>query len=142
MRGFFERHARLLETGHGGADDVGQTPHRVGDDEQQRRVLRGIEKGKRAAVLGHRDIAKGEHKSRHRERQHGQRIKQPSAREVGADGDVGDGDAEQEVHDRGDARVFQAVDDRRHGEVVAERGVVVMERPGVRQHGLIPIARE
>ena len=142
LRGFFERDAGLLKARDGGAHDVRQAADGVGDDEQASGIFRGIEEGEGASILRHGDVAEGEDEAGHGEREHGHRVEDAASGKICADDDVGDGDAEDDVHDGGGARVFQAVDDGRDGEAVAERDVEMLRGPSRWKDGAIPLARE
>ena len=80
LGGLLEGDARLLETGRGRAHDVGEPADRVGDDEQHGRVAHRVDEREEAALLGHREVAEGQHDPGHGERQHRQEVEDAAGR--------------------------------------------------------------
>ena len=62
--------------------------------------------------------------------------------QAGAHDDVGDGDAEEDIQDHGEAGVFEAVLDGGEGHFVAEGEAEVVEREGGGKNGAVPVTRE
>jgi hypothetical protein len=81
----------------------------------------GLRKERKFPVLAHGEVAEGQHQAGHGERQHREEIEHLAAGDLGAHDHVGDGDAEHDVDDGGEARVLEAVGDGRNREVVAQR---------------------
>jgi hypothetical protein len=82
-------------------------------NQQNRGVSRRIEKREKFSVLRHREIAKREHQSRHGERKHGEKIEHLTAGDLAPYDDIGDGETEDDIDERRQAREAEAVGDGR-----------------------------
>src|SRR5205814_1484879 len=93
-------------------------------------------------VLAHGEISESQHQPRHGERQHRQEVENLAAAHLGPHDDVGEGDAEEEIDDGGEAGVLEAVGNGRDGEVVAESYAEILQVEIPRKHGGIPVVGE
>ena len=140
LRGFLKSYARLLEAGCRGADNVGESAHAVGDHQDRQGIPNRVERSENSSFLGHRQIPKREDDPRHRERKHGDRIEDFTPGKFCADDNVGDGDAQANIHQCGQAGVFETVLNGRKGEIVAQGVPEILERPAVGKNVTVPIA--
>ena len=137
-----ERDARLLKSRCSGAHHIGQAADRIGNDQNDQRIDRGIQKGEWFPLLGHGKVAECQHEARDSEREHRHGIEDLPPREPGSHHDISDGDAEDHIEDGGKTGVLDAVPDRGEREVVTQGGFEVRKRPSAWQDRLIPIRRE
>ena len=142
MRRLFKGYACLLETRSGRTNDVGQAPYGVGDNKDDERIDSRVEKGKDLPLLRHGQVAECENEAGNSQREHGNRVQNLSAGKACAHDNIGDCNAQRDVENRCEPRVFQTIFNRWQGQVMAERGVKMRKRPTGRQDRGVPIFRE
>ena len=142
MRSLFEGHASLLESGSSGADHVGQTAHGVGNDENNKRINRRIKEGKHPPFLRHGQISERQNQPGDGQRKHGDPIQNLSPEEPCPHDHIGDRHSEDDIKNRREPSIFQAVLDRGQGQVMAKSCLKMRKRPARGQDCAIPIPRK
>jgi pimeloyl-ACP methyl ester carboxylesterase len=142
LSSFLKGYARLLKSCGSGTNNVREPANAIGDYENRQRILDRIERREKFSLLGHGQITERQNNAGNRQRKHGRGVENLATGKLGAHNDIGDGDAQNDVHKSGEAGIFKTVLNGRKSEIMAEGFLEVLKRPGARKDRVVPITRK
>ena len=142
LRRFLKGDTRLLKSRRGGTDDVGEPANAIGDHENRQGILDRVERSQELPLLCHGQITECKNDAGNCERKHSHCVEDLASGKFRAHDNIGDGDAQDDIHESGEAGVFEAVLNGRERETMTESVLKVLKRPAARKDRAIPIARK